>query len=252
MLVKGNETRKEVVDYMELDKIIYDYKACCKVNDKWYKENQPQYMKCAKTSLFVAGGIALVMLFATFLLKSAVTKALVEVLALAIMGFAFLRIQKYIEKNETAEDEKDDNESSEMCLATRKKYKRKQAESLKEILINNNVVKNSFDNADVERIQLLIDLIRERKVAAIGLNDLNLFLAKPIAVFVAPAIVVFLDHLTSEQNIIDQLVFFLNLIAVVMMFGIIFYMIADPIRYFAGRRYDRLIDELRALLVFYQ
>ena len=237
---------------MELDQILFDYKACCKNNDKWYKENQPQYMKCTKTLLIVTGCIALGMVLTTFLMRSAVTKALVEVSALAFMGAVVLCVQRHIEKHETAGDVKGDEESLGKCPATRKQYRIKQSESLKEILKYNNVVKNDFDEPDVQRIQLLIELIRERKATAISLNDLNLFVIRPIVVFVVPAIVIFLDHLTSEQNIADQLFIFLNLIGIVMILGIIFYMISDPIKYFAGRRYDRLIDELRTLLVFYQ
>ena len=81
---------------------------------------------------------------------------------------------------------------------------------------------------------------------------MNLFFVRPIDVFVIPAIVVLLDHLTSEQNITDQLVIFLNFIGIVIMGGIFLYMISDPIKYFAGRRYDNLVDELHTLLVFYQ
>ena len=237
---------------MELDKILYDYKTICKCNDKWYKENQPQYMKHVKTSLIVAGCIALVMVISTLSMENVVAKSIIVVFAIAIMGIAFLCSQKYIEKHETAEGANDDNDSSEACPATRKQYRIKQSESLKKVLIDNNVVKNGFDDTDVQRIQILIELIRERKSTAFGLKDLEVFLIRPIVIFVVPMIVVFLDHLTNEQDIVDQLGFFLDLIGIVVILGLIAYMISDPIKYFVCRRYDGLIDGLRALLVFYQ
>lgn len=238
---------------MELDKILFDYKASCKNNDKWYKENRPQYLKNAKIALIVTGCIALLMVLSTtFFMKSNSAKAIINAAAVAIMVVAVLCIQKYIQRNEMSEDDfDDDNKSSEKRFVTIKQYRCKQSESLKEILADNNIIRNSFDEADIQRIQMLIELIRKRKATTFGLKDLDLFLIRPTVICAVPAFLIFVDHLTSVWSIAVQLRFFLNLTGIVMILGIIFFMVSDSMKSFVGGKYDKLIDALENLLVFY-
>lgn len=91
---------------MELDRIIRDYWKCCKNNDEWYKDNQPEYMDKAKKALIVALIVAIIIIAASLFIESTLIKAVVEITAVGLMVGVVLRVQKYIDKNETAEEKK--------------------------------------------------------------------------------------------------------------------------------------------------
>ena len=156
---------------MELDRILRDYWNCCKNNDKWYKEKQPKCIENAKKALIVVITVAIIIVVSSFFIEDPVKKAFIEIPAAGFIRVALLCAQKYINRIDASEEKKHLQDSTKGEFATIQELRLRQIESLKKILADNKISKIECDKEDVQKIQMLIELIKDRKINANWMND---------------------------------------------------------------------------------